>query len=181
MLTGKKNRLLILVSALFSLVLSMLTCSLSYADSVEITESQINKKLNETFPIERQFEGVKAFFTKPKVLLDPLDETLTLGVLIRASQGDKTLVAIGEIEGAMEYDEAFKVMQMRKPVLEEFNVKETDMSEEQAKSVTRIIRQSMGNNLPKVVLIDFNDFDLRFPRTSPKEVDIEQGRITIEL
>lgn len=165
----------LLISGLF--VLS--TYVAGQSSSLTLTSQQINGELNKTFPIERQFQEVTAFFTKPDILLDALDEKIEIHTLIRANEKGKSLLAKGKIEGVLEYDELNKVLQFRKPVLDDFEVLESDMDDAQQAAVSRTIRQSMGNNLPKITLVDLNEMALRFPRQQPSEIDVEPGMLTL--
>lgn len=149
------------------------------SSSVTLSNNEINMELNKTFPIERKFKHVTAFFTKPEIVLDSLDEKIEIDTLIRSKVEGKYLIAKGKIEGTIEYDDLKSVLQFRKPVLEEFKVMESDMDEVQQKEVSRIIRQSMGNNLPKIVLVDLNNLDLRFPRQEPSNIDVEPGGLSV--
>jgi hypothetical protein len=164
-----------------SAVLLCFTCLKSYAVDVEVSEAKINKKLNESFPIERTFDGVTALFVNPQILLNPLDETVKIATMIKSQQGANSFLAEGNLEGQLEYDDIYKLLQMKKPVLRDFKVVESDMTEQQIAKISKIVQQSMGNNLPKITLVDFATFEIIHPRTGPKSIDVAPRRLVIEL
>lgn len=166
---------------LSSAVLLSVVCSNSYAVDVEVSETKINKTLKESFPIERTFDGITARFINPKILLNPLDETVKIGIMIESQQENSSFLATGNLEGQLEYDEFFKVLQMKKPILNDFKVAESNMSEQQVAEISKTIRQSMGNNLPKLTIVDLDSFEIMQPRTGPKSIDVGPRRLVIEL
>lgn len=164
-----------------SAALLCIVCIKSYAVDVEVSEAKINKKLNESFPIERTFDGVTAQFINPKILLNPLDETVKIATMVTSQQGSNSFLAEGKLVGQLEYDEIYKVLQMKKPVLTDFKVVESDMTEKQIAKISKTVQQSMGNNLPKITLVDLDTFEIRHPRTGPKSIDVGPRRLVIEL
>jgi hypothetical protein len=179
-MTTKLNIYLIKMLLISGALLSF-GCANVFAVDVEVSEAKINKKLNESFPRERAFDGVKAQFTSPQILLNPLDETIKIATLIESQHGGFVFLAKGNLEGPLEYDEMFKVLQMRKPVLRDFKVVESDMPEHQLAKTSKTIQQSMGNNLPRITLVDLDNFEIMLPRTGPKSIDVGPRRLIIEL
>lgn len=153
----------------------------SNAVDVEVSEAKINKTLAETFPVKRTFKGISADFTDPKILLNPLDETIKIAILINSKHQGGFLLAKGKLEGKLEYDEFDKQLKMEKPILDDFEVIESDLAKQDLADVSKVVQQSMGRNLPEIIVVDLDRFEIRHPRTPPKSIDVGIRRLVIEL
>lgn len=154
-----------------------------FAETIDISEAQINKKMGETFPFKRKFQQVEAEFSQPSIILNPLsvDDDITITTLITATDNSSVVKAQGEISGKLEFDEVFKVILFRKPKLDDFTIIESNVSEQEQNRISRVVRQSMGNNLPKIVFADLNKIPLKFGATTPVGIEVQLGKLQVEL
>ncbi|WJG09084.1 hypothetical protein [Aliiglaciecola sp. LCG003] len=160
--------------------LSLLVCSFnSFAFVFTISEKQLNTMLNLTFPIVREYQGVQATFSDPMVKLDALDDKVSISSTITAIQNGKVLRAIGTIEGEFGYHPITQQLRFEKPELQSLKIIENQF--DGTDEVVRTLKQSIGRNLPIIILVDFNQFNFGFGDIAPKEIDITPLGLSITL
>lgn len=144
-----------------------------------VSEKQLNTMLAATFPIEQSYQQVSVTFSEPKVQLDALDKDVTISTVITAVQNGKILKAQGSIEGKLDYDTINQTLEFEKPTLKTFKVISNDIPD--STEAIRHIKQTIGRNLPVIILVDFNQFDFGFGEIRPKDIDITMRGLAITL
>jgi hypothetical protein len=144
-----------------------------------VSEKQLNDMLKLTFPIVQEYQGVSATFSDPVVKLDPLDQKVIISTSISALQDGKTLTATGTIEGVFDYDSLDQQLRFKKPVLKDFYVIENQIVG--TEHAIRTIKQTIGRNLPVIILVDFKQLDFGFGSIVPREIDITTRGLAITL
>ncbi|GAC16734.1 hypothetical protein [Aliiglaciecola lipolytica] len=135
-----------------------------------ISEKQLNAVLLLSFPIVREYQGVEATFYDPIIKLDALDKKVDITTSIRGLQDGKLFIARGTIEGQFDYDPLNQHLRIEKPILKHFKMLENHI--EDSEHAVRTIKQTIGRNLPEIMLVDFNKLKMGFGDIAPKDVDI---------
>jgi hypothetical protein len=151
----------------------------SYGFIFTVSEKQLNSILNLSFPIEQTYQQVTVRFFDPVVKLDALDKKVTISASIHATQNAQTLLAMGTIEGTLEFDSFNQTLEFEKPTLKDFKVLENNMA--QADEAIRHIKQTIGRNLPVIILVDFNELNIGLGDITPKDIDITPKGLMITL
>lgn len=135
-----------------------------------LSEDQLNAMLSVSFPIKRSYKGINVEFRNAAIKLDHLDKTIEIETVIFAENGEGQLLAKGTVKGKIEYDESEKELHIEKPELDDFSVIENSMPE--ANEPIRVIRQTIGRNLPLIVVIDFTQLNIEYLGLVPKEINV---------
>jgi len=149
----------------------------TYALQITLSETQLSEILAATFPLSRSYEGVNVSFSKPSIKLNDVDNSISIKTFIVAQHKAQLLRANGTIKGIIEYNPQDKTLHIVKPTLSEFNLIDNQIAE--AEQAIDTVKQSVGKNLPMILLIDFSQFDLGFTQAMPKKIDIVDQGITL--
>lgn len=147
------------------------------AFSLSIGETELNRFVQAAFPYKRSYNGADVYFSNPIVELDGLNNELIIKTEITAIQNNQLLKANGEISGELLYDPVDYNLHLKKPKISEFKVTENTM--DNAAPLIRGIRDSVGQALPLIVLIDLEQFDLGFGKIQPQSIEIKQRRLVV--
>ncbi|WP_342805365.1 hypothetical protein [Alteromonas sp. M12] len=169
-----KLRLLVILG-----LMMFLTSFKSSAFVFTISEKQLNAVLLLSFPIVREYQGVVATFYDPSVKLDALDKTVDITTTIKGLQDGKLFIARGTIEGQFDYDPLNRHLRIEKPILKDFKMIENQL--EDSEHAVRTIKQTIGRNLPEIMLVDFNQLKMGFGEIAPKDVDITPQGLAISF
>ncbi|GAA0854378.1 hypothetical protein [Aliiglaciecola litoralis] len=157
----------------------LLTTFHASAFVLTVSEKQLNNMLKLTFPIVREYQGIYATFADPMVQLDALDQKVLITTTITAVQDGKTLKARGTIEGVFDYDPLDQQLRFEKPSLKDFTILENNI--EGAEHAVRTLKQTIGRNLPVILLVDFKQLDFGLGSVVPREIDITPLGLAITL
>lgn len=165
-----------------SSILVFVLCCVSFSSQAfvfTVSEKQLNQVLAIGFPISRSYQNVDVTFSDPKVNLDALDKKVLISTVIVAKQNGQTLHATGTIEGKLDYHAMSQQLRFEKPTLKEFKVISNDIAA--ADEAIRTVRQTIGRNLPIIILVDFGDLDIGLGDIAPREIDITPRGLSITL
>ncbi|MDO6692302.1 hypothetical protein Q4574_03345 [Aliiglaciecola sp. 3_MG-2023] len=160
-------------------VMAVIASLKSHAFVFTVSEKQLNAVLLLSFPIIREYQGIETTFYDPKVKLDALDKTVDITTSIRALQDGKLVIARGTIEGKFDYDPLNRLLRIEKPILKDFILLENQL--EDSKHAVRTIKQTIGRNLPEIMLVDFNQLKMGIGDIAPKDVDITPQGLAISF
>lgn len=148
-----------------------------YSNQTILEEKAINKTLAKGFPFEEAFQGVTAVFSDPKVEINTLDKVVKVKVSIISNEGPDTLKASGVLVGNLEYDDFNNVVQLTDTKLNKLVVIENALNSNT--KVTKVLKQTIGYNLPDLTL--FNMRDLQYGRQidPPKEIEVSVKQLIL--
>ena len=149
----------------------------SHALQITLSESQLTGMLAATFPLTRNYEGINVSFSKPSIKLSAVDDSMSINTYIVAQHQGQLLRANGTIKGRIEYDPRSKELHVIKPTLSEFTLIDNQISE--AEQALEVVKNSVGKNLPMILLVDFTQFDMGFFQAVPKKIDIVEQGVTL--
>lgn len=154
---------------------------LSYANSsdnkVEISVKTINKQLAKAFPFTKTYDGVAAVFSEPSIVLNSLDNTLKVNVIITTTQDTQILRANGQLVGKIEFYDFEKTLRIKRPNLDSFIVTQDSFIDNN--HAVKVIKQSIGSNLPSLTLYNIENLALDRQVTEPRKIETSLNRLVL--
>ncbi|MDO6840921.1 hypothetical protein Q4602_15675 [Paraglaciecola chathamensis] len=141
-------------------ILVFLTCSASAVEQHSkhrVSVRQISHQLNQQFPFTLDFNGIKAGFEDPKLVLDVLEQNIEIEVSMFAQSQGAWVKIPCKLKGHLTFDPVDKHLILDNLLFD--NSIKTDYYKsvfaESAQLITSI-QQTIVNHLPDLTLVDFN-------------------------
>ena len=141
-------------------ILVSLSCSVFAVEQQNkhrVSVRQISHQLNQQFPFTLDFNGIKAAFEDPKLVLDVLEQNIEIEVSMFAQSQGAWVKIPCKLTGHLTFDPVDKHLILDNLLFD--NSKETDDNQsvfaESAQLIT-FIQQTIVNHLPDLTLVDFN-------------------------
>ena len=147
-----------------------------------LTREELQREVEKKFPIEKSELLFSAALSKPRVLLNPANNRLGLGVTIMVSAPlIKTMTGQGELDGNVRFDPAARELYLDSPRLK--LIEASGISEKDLRSAEEIINPLLATTLARVPIYRLKETDLRVPVTQAqvKDVRVQEGSVVLRF
>jgi hypothetical protein len=141
-----------------------------------VSVKTINRTLAGQFPVSKSFQGPQVVFSEPKAIINALDKTLKLQMMITSTNANEVLLVKATFDGNMIFDNFSESYLFEDLVLDKFKI-ETD-SFEDSMPIIKAIKQSLINNFEDIVLVNLEQFSSELPNRQAEEIDISLKQIS---
>jgi len=165
---------------LLGLIVVLLLLAFSGEVSAEtITHSVAVNKINQTlagqFPFSKSFQGTRVIFSEPKTVINALDHTLKLQMMITSSEGDNMLLAKAVFKGSMQFDDFSESYLFEDLVLDTLQIQIDSFTD--SKPIVKAIKQSLINDFDDIVLVNLEQFSSELPNRQADKIEISMRKI----
>tara|TARA_R110002167_G_scaffold270818_2_gene477370 strand:+ start:342 stop:851 length:510 start_codon:yes stop_codon:yes gene_type:complete len=160
------------------LVYLLLNSSISYAEQFTVTAVQLNKQIQQRFPIVRQYDDVEATFYNPKVIVRYLDNEIEIKLQVKVTYQGQTLEANGLIKDTATFQPVSNTLRFDRPQLDEFFITQDNMSD--STEAVKVVKQSISRSLPPIILLDFEQLDLNLLSNEPIAITLSPLGLELE-
>jgi hypothetical protein len=140
-----------------------------------VTVKTINQTLAGQFPFSKSFQGIRVIFSEPNAVINSLDKTLKLQMMITRSEADKMLVAKAVFKGNIQFDDFSESYLFEGLVLDTLKIQIDSFTD--SKPVVKAIKQSLINDFDDIVLIKLEQFSSELPNRQADEIDISLNQL----
>ncbi|WP_340681033.1 hypothetical protein [Paraglaciecola sp.] len=162
----------------FGLMYVVILSSNAIAEQYTITADEMTLSLQTRFPVTRSYEGVEAVFSHPELIIKNLDDEIKIEVKIKVTYQGKSLLADGLIVDTASIQTVDNTLRFDHPKLEEFFVSQDDMPD--SAEAIKVIKQTIGQTLPPIVLLDLEKIDLNMVGNEPAKFSLSPLGIVLE-
>ncbi|MDN4504335.1 hypothetical protein QX776_18140 [Alteromonadaceae bacterium BrNp21-10] len=151
----------------------------SHALVITLSEKQVNDLVMLRFPITESYMDSKVTLSQPVIDLNAQGQLIQVRVNVKTQYQGKMLLASCTIEGEIDFDRDNKELHIKKPKLIDLQLIENTLlaSNEAFEHVKGLI----GQSLPVVVLIDFNQLSTDFLPLLPQDIDIAPSGLQLHF
>jgi hypothetical protein len=167
-----KNILLILT---LCLVFSFPAMSLEENSFQLVKTKTINRNLGIQFPIDKSFQGTKASFSDPIILIDVLDQSVKLQMHVSVNKTEQRLTARMIFTGKMQYNQFSESYLFEDLQLDSFKI--THDSYANSLATIKTIKQSLINDFEDIELFNLTEINTLAPRRSADEIEISAAQL----
>lgn len=168
------KQLIVLLAALYLLAFSGELNAGNIRNAETVTHSVTVKTINQTlagqFPFSQSFQGIRVIFSEPKTVIDSLDKTLKLQMMITHTEADKSLLAKALFKGNIQFDDFSESYLFEDLVLDTLKIQIDSFTD--STPVIKAIKQSLINDFDDIVLINLEQFSSELPNRQADEIDI---------
>lgn len=150
----------------FLMMRSAVVCAELYI----VTAAEIDRQIQQRFPIIRQYDEVEATFYNPKVVLKYLDNEIQIKLQVKVNYRGQFLVADGLIKGTTSFQQVTNTLRFERPILDEFFVTQDKMSD--SSEAIKVVKQSISHSMPPIVLLNFENFEVNSFSDEPRSVTL---------
>ncbi|MBU3004568.1 hypothetical protein KO534_14530 [Paraglaciecola arctica] len=165
---------LVLVLSLF-----ILSSSAAYSQvekSFEIVKAKkINRNLALQFPIKKSFQGIQATFSDAQILIDTLDQSIKLQMLVSANNNKQEFSAKLVFIGTMEFDQFLESYLFEDLLLDSFIVEQDSYVDSQP--TVKAIKQSLINDFKDIELFNLTELNAFVPKRKADKIEISTGQL----
>ncbi|MEP1445020.1 MAG: hypothetical protein ABJK37_02740 [Paraglaciecola sp.] len=144
--------------------------------SFEIVKAKtINRNLARQFPIEKSFQGIEASFSDAQILIDTLDQTVKLQMLVSASKDKQEYSAKLVFVGKMEFDQFLESYLFEDLRLDSYRVEQDSYVDSQP--TEKAIKQSLINDFEDIKLFNLTKLNAFVPKRKADKIEISTGQL----
>ena len=143
------------------------------AHSVSI--NSINRTLESQFPFSKSFQGTRVVFSEPKAVINALDKTLKLHMVITCTEVDKILIVNAVFKGNIQFDYFAESYLFEDLVLDKFKIHSDSFTD--SNPIVKAIKQSLINDFEDIVLVNLEQFSTELSNRQANEIDISLKQI----
>jgi hypothetical protein len=104
-----------------------------------VTVNSINQTLTAQFPFSKSFQGTRVVFSEPKAVINALDKTLKLQMLITSSEVDEILLLKAVFKGNIQFDDFSESYLFEDLVLDTLKIQNDSFTD--SKPIVKAIKQ----------------------------------------
>ncbi len=167
---------------LFAALLFITQAALAFSYTLEITEGELQQRLETIMPLERSQYFVTVKLSKPKVNLLPSNNRIGITSNISASiPGLLQGKGRATITGSIRYDSKRGAFYLDKPVIEKLQV--DNLPKKYLPQVKDMAQKALSKSLSSKPLYQLNDKDLRqkLAKSMLKGISIKNETLFVEL
>jgi hypothetical protein len=163
-----------------TMLLGLLLASLpSHAMMLVVNGPQMQTMMAGFFPHTQQFASWQVVLSEPVPEFFAAKQAVALAVNMRVSEGGRLANAWGKISGQLAYNPNNQQLQLIKPKLVEFDVKDGD--KELGKQLRTHLGAQIGQSLPIIVLFDVKQMGGAASWIKPNSVKVVSDGIAIDF
>ena len=140
-----------------------------------ITVKKINQTLAGQFPFSKSFQGTRVVFSEPKAVINALDKTLKLQMMITSTNAEEMLLVEATFDGNMIFNHFSEAYLFEDLVLDTFKQQVDSFND--SKPIVKVIKQSLINDFEDIVLVNLEQYSSELPNRQADEIDISLKQI----
>ncbi|MCP5163101.1 MAG: hypothetical protein H6999_05400 [Hahellaceae bacterium] len=160
----------------------LLTLSLSFpaqAFNLVLGKPEISTLLTLVFPYQSQFGEWQVRMSDPQPEFNAGQQRIALGVSVSVKDSTGHLQAWGKVGGTLMYDKPSRQLQLMKPELLDFKVKQGKI--EKLDPMLEQLKANLKQQLPLIILVDLNQINPGLAAFNPSAVRVVAEGIAVEF
>lgn len=168
--------------SIFTAVAGLMMTGCASALTYEMSQQDIQAKVEKHFPLQKQTQFALLVFSSPKVVLKPDVNRMGLMMDIQAESAGKVVgKGTGQVDGELEYLPASGEFQLRNPKISDLMIE--GLSPSTNVLLQGVISDALARTMPVMVIykLDEREFRQSMAKQMLKSIRVEKGRIVAEM
>lgn len=140
-----------------------------------VSVQSIDNQLSDQFPFSKSFQNVRVIFSEPKAVINALDKTLKLQMMITSSLKDEMLLSKATFKGDITYDDFSDAYLFDNVRLDKLKIQIDSFQD--SHEIVKAIKQSLINDFEDIVLVNLEAFRTELPNRQADSIDISVKQV----